>query len=367
MAPFVCWIEDYPLPNGLKMPSHVGSYDGKRDANNYLLFLDGAICMQKWAMSVACYMFTYTFKDSTRIWWNGQKAGSILNYEDLKATFWSHFSQQKKFTKTHLAVHNIKQKEGEVQELLLLEFLSINLPPTYKGLMEKTYTCIKAREVAINRTLNDHQEGFNRFKKNSSWDNNKGKKNRDRFSSYRGSNHELLSNLSKSPKDILATEKLAKTSNNLLAWHHVEEALKSRQLAHLVKGIKKEKAKVSDTQQGEWMKGDKDTTPVEAHILKISMEDRTSKRRSLRVGWKVPLVGFSRERSWPLDEVPLEIIIGKSPLARTEVLNFVIVRIVFKFCLMPLDLSLNFKNMYVALTAAQLEYGGNAIDLSCMF
>nr|GEV15769.1 hypothetical protein [Tanacetum cinerariifolium] len=42
-------------------------------------------------------------------------------------------------------------------------------------------------------------------------------------------------------------------------------------------------------------------------------------------------------------------------------------RIVFKFCLMLLDLSLNFNNEYVALTAAQLEYGGNTIELSYMF
>ncbi|GJR56223.1 hypothetical protein Tco_1406744 [Tanacetum coccineum] len=29
--------------------------------------------------------------------------------------------------------------------------------------------------------------------------------------------------------------------------------------------------------------------------------------RSLRVGFKIPLVGFPREHSWPLEEVPLEI------------------------------------------------------------
>ncbi|GJV25023.1 hypothetical protein Tco_1377718 [Tanacetum coccineum] len=31
VTPFVRWIEDYPLPDGLKMPSHIGSYDGKGD------------------------------------------------------------------------------------------------------------------------------------------------------------------------------------------------------------------------------------------------------------------------------------------------------------------------------------------------
>ncbi|GJU37508.1 hypothetical protein Tco_1185862 [Tanacetum coccineum] len=43
MTPFVCWIEDYPMPDRLKMPSHVGSYDGKGDPDNYLHLLEGAI------------------------------------------------------------------------------------------------------------------------------------------------------------------------------------------------------------------------------------------------------------------------------------------------------------------------------------
>ncbi|GKD78630.1 reverse transcriptase domain-containing protein [Tanacetum coccineum] len=204
VTPFVHWIEDYPLPDGLKMPSHIGSYDGKGDLDNFLHLFKGAIRMQKWLMPVACHMFTYTLKDSARIWWNSQKAGSILNYEDLKAKFRSHFSQQKKFTKTHLAVHNIKQREGEstrafatrytddtlqilglhedqrisgfvhgLRTRSLVEHLSTNFPSTYKGLMEKTYTWIEAREVARNGAPSDRRENFERSNK-SSWDNNRG-------------------------------------------------------------------------------------------------------------------------------------------------------------------------------------------------
>ncbi|GKE74998.1 reverse transcriptase domain-containing protein [Tanacetum coccineum] len=139
-------------------------------------------------MLVACHMFTYTLKDSARIWWNGQKVCSIVNYEDLKAKFQSHFSQQKKFTKTHLAVHNIKQRDVEstrafvtwyiddtlqILELLkeqcisglvhglktrsLVEFLSKDHPTTYKGLMEKTYTWIEAKEITTNGVPNNHR------------------------------------------------------------------------------------------------------------------------------------------------------------------------------------------------------------------
>ncbi|GJS70381.1 reverse transcriptase domain-containing protein [Tanacetum coccineum] len=150
-------------------------------------------------MPVAYHMFTYTLKVSARIWWNSQKACIIFNYEDLKAKCRSHFSQQKKFIKTHLAVHNIKQKEGESTRAFvsrytddtlqilglhkdqrmygfvhglrtrnLVEFLSTDLPTTYKGLMEKTYPCIEAKEVATNRTPTDQREGFNKSRKNPS-------------------------------------------------------------------------------------------------------------------------------------------------------------------------------------------------------
>ncbi|GJV81943.1 hypothetical protein Tco_1517813 [Tanacetum coccineum] len=142
VTPFVYWIEEYPLSDGLKIPSYIGSYDGKGDPDNFLHLFEGAVRIQK--------------------------TGSILNYEDLKAKFWSHFGQQKKFTKIHLAVHNINQRDGEstrafinryIDDTLqilglheeqrisgfvhglrtrnLVEHLSTDLPSTYKGLMEK--------------------------------------------------------------------------------------------------------------------------------------------------------------------------------------------------------------------------------------
>ncbi|GJW23823.1 reverse transcriptase domain-containing protein [Tanacetum coccineum] len=127
---------------------------------------------------------------------NHSLAGSILDYADLKAKFRSHFSQHKKFTKTHLAVHNIKQREGEstrafitrytddtlqilglneeqrisgfvhgLRTRSLVEHLSTDLPSTYKGLMEKTYTWVEAREVATNGASSDRRDSFERSKK----------------------------------------------------------------------------------------------------------------------------------------------------------------------------------------------------------
>ncbi|GKA82746.1 putative ribonuclease H-like domain-containing protein [Tanacetum coccineum] len=71
-------------------------------------------------------------------------------------------------------VHGIRTR-------ILVESLSTEIPTTYKGLMDKTYTWIEAKEVATNETPDDHQESSSKFKRNSCWDNNKGRKNRDRF------------------------------------------------------------------------------------------------------------------------------------------------------------------------------------------
>ncbi|GJX95219.1 reverse transcriptase domain-containing protein [Tanacetum coccineum] len=128
VTPFVRWIKDYPLPNGLKTPSHIGSYDGKEDPHNFLHLFEGAIRMQKWLMPVACHMFTYTLKDSARIWWNSQKADDSLQILGL------HEEQR-----TSGFIHGLRTRS-------LIEHLSTNLPSTYKGLMEKTYTWVKARE-----------------------------------------------------------------------------------------------------------------------------------------------------------------------------------------------------------------------------
>ncbi|GKB00663.1 reverse transcriptase domain-containing protein [Tanacetum coccineum] len=182
-----------------------------------------------------------------------------------------------------------------------------------------------------------------------------------------------------------------KTNDYRKLRYQIEEAVKSGQLSHLVKGIKKDKTKVSDIQQGDRKKENKVTAPVEAPILMISRQDQNQKRKSaeepinrlgeitfppvsstknpsdlviikaqiserevnrvymdsrssceviyehfflklkhalqlLRFDSWVLLVGFSGEHSWPLGEVPWEIIIVDGSLTRTEVLNFVIIR-----------------------------------------
>ncbi|GJW60890.1 retrovirus-related pol polyprotein from transposon TNT 1-94 [Tanacetum coccineum] len=196
----------------------------------------------------------------------------------------------------------------------------------------------QSNEVATNGAPNDQRENFKRSRK-SFWDNNKGQKGRDRHD----------------------------TNDSSQLRNQIEEAIKSGQLSPLVKGIKKERVKASENQRVKGKK-DKGTALTEAPILMIrkdesymknnALEGFTSEGREItfpskgsnslapviikakifrrevsrvhmdsrsscdviykhffmklrpsirasKIDSKVPLIGFSREKSWSSGEIPL--------------------------------------------------------------
>nr|GEX12010.1 reverse transcriptase domain-containing protein [Tanacetum cinerariifolium] len=131
----------------------------------------------------------------------------------------------------------------------------------------------------------------------------------------------------------------------------IEKAMRSGQLSHLVKGIKKERTKTFDNQRGK--KKEKSTTPAEAPVLMIEacIRNNVSKGRvhmdsgssyeviyehcflklkpsiqASKLDSHVPLVRFSWKKSWAIREVLLEITIGNALLTKSETLNFFIIR-----------------------------------------
>ncbi|GJW66716.1 putative reverse transcriptase domain, ribonuclease H-like domain protein [Tanacetum coccineum] len=141
----------------------------------------------------------------------------------------------------------------------------------------------------------------------------------------------------------MAPQKEHETNKCRELKHQIEEAVKTGQLTHLVKGVTKKREKTSNTQSGEKKKEEKPhwKKPLSLWQVNRAYLDNGSSceviyehcflklkpsMRSLRVDSDTPLVGFSGEDSWPLGEISLEVTIGEGPLTITKTLTFIIVR-----------------------------------------
>ncbi|GJR46655.1 hypothetical protein Tco_1314758 [Tanacetum coccineum] len=129
---------------------------------------------------------------------------------------------------------------------------------------------------------------------------------RSRSFPYKGESHKLLSNLVKSPREILATERVAKTFERPLwllgpNWskdktrychfhkdyehetnkcqelkHQIEEAVKTGQLTHLAKGVTKKREKTFETQSGEKKKEEKPALEKTSILMMLMEEEGNS-------------------------------------------------------------------------------------------
>ncbi|GJR24310.1 hypothetical protein Tco_0972837 [Tanacetum coccineum] len=98
----------------------------------------------------------------------------------------------------------------------------IDLPSTYKGLMKKTYTWVEAREVATNGASSDRRDSFKRSKK-SSWDNNRGQKNKDRFPPTRDLIMVCFPVCLKVQRKFSLRRRLQEASSHLQRWSKVSD------------------------------------------------------------------------------------------------------------------------------------------------
>ncbi|XP_071704011.1 uncharacterized protein [Rutidosis leptorrhynchoides] len=412
-TPFVSSIQSYPLPIGMKIPSHLGYYEEKYDPDDFIIIFEGAARMSRWDTAVACHAFSYVLKSDARIRFDSLAKDFISSFEDLKRLFRSKISQQKKHKKNHVAAHSIKTRA-------LVEQLRRDLPDTYEALLDKAYVWLDAKDTA-NSFVYEESQGFKRKEKASHREDKFGRRNeRNRFSPYRRENTPgILGTSIKLPKEILATERAAQAfkappklnskgkmrdTSKFCDFHNdfghetddciqlkqaIEEAVRSEKLSHLVKGIRNPKVPKREV-KAEEKKPNADNailTVAECFAVEklrtykrerksevidweeisfpaldtitpsdkpVTINGRISERKVHRVYLdggsacdimyehcfnqlspaikarlsppRVPLVGFSGERCWPIGEVDLDFTIVKPPLSRTETLDFLVVR-----------------------------------------
>ncbi|GKC99656.1 reverse transcriptase domain-containing protein, partial [Tanacetum coccineum] len=256
---------------------------------------------------------------------------------------------ESRFTKTHLAVHNIKQREGkstrafitrytndtlqirglhEEQRILgfvhvlrtrsLVEHLSTNLPSTYKGIMEKTYTWVKARKSDGN---SHYGEGCKKLRATSE----DVRKKEQSHPTPREEKVKKDKGTAPAEAPILMVSRVAQITKSLAQENTDYEGKEI--IFPLVAKVNNTpviiEAKIFGRKVGRvYMDSESSCEIIYEHCFK----KLNPTIKSTKVDLKTPLVGFSGERSWSIGEVPLKITIGDSPLSRTKIINFVIVR-----------------------------------------
>ncbi|GKA27753.1 hypothetical protein Tco_0713921 [Tanacetum coccineum] len=184
--------------------------------------------------------------------------------------------------------------------------------------MDKVYSWLQAEEMAFEGrpiVFMDNNTG-EKPQKGRPWEGS-GRKNRerqDRCSPYKEPASRILQSLTKTPREILASGKVVKNftkppkmiskardASKYCEFHQdyghdtnacrelknqIEKAVKSGKLAHLIKGIRKGKAKKTDAQPGEWaapiVKAEPATEGKDEPILMIGVVDNPLKGKNLQ-------------------------------------------------------------------------------------
>ncbi|XP_071718122.1 uncharacterized protein [Rutidosis leptorrhynchoides] len=106
-------IATHPLPAVLTTPLTLGVYDGTTDPEDFLQQFEHAVKTQHWDNSTACHMFPGQLQAVAREWFVKLPALSISSYTDLRTKFVQRFQNFKRTELTHLDAHSIKMRSRE--------------------------------------------------------------------------------------------------------------------------------------------------------------------------------------------------------------------------------------------------------------
>ncbi|GKA42497.1 reverse transcriptase domain-containing protein [Tanacetum coccineum] len=102
-----------------KLPPNVRVYEWNKDPKDHLSIFSAVTEQEEWPMPVWCKMFRQTLSGSTRIWFDSLDPKSIDGFEKLINKFLEEFSQQKRYDKDPIEIHDIKRNPNEgLQEFM---------------------------------------------------------------------------------------------------------------------------------------------------------------------------------------------------------------------------------------------------------
>ncbi|XP_022008056.1 uncharacterized protein LOC110907370 [Helianthus annuus] len=279
-------IADYDFQTKIKMPSDIKTYNGTEDQEDHLQIFTGAARIEKWSNAECCLMFTQTLVGSARIWFNDLPARSVRNFDDLSKGFLANFSQQRRYVKDATVIFQIKHKDDES----LREFIERRQRGSEQRISEGRNP--SSREKAMNFTLLTKtpqeilatEEVKQSFRPPRPLPKNKRNENSTQFCEFR-------------------EEKSHHTNDCFQLKKRIEEAVKSGELAHLVKGVR-----------------DKMAEGKSKEVNMVDFDGKVPHKRQRLEAWELQCVCFPPTEKDPLSNpLVVEAIVGTLKTSRAYI------------------------------------------------
>ncbi|PWA55873.1 reverse transcriptase domain-containing protein [Artemisia annua] len=112
-SPFTARIRDYDMPDGLKVPTNLKTYDGTTDPDDHLTIFMGTMDVHKLPEPAWCRFFHITLSGAARFCYDNLTPGCINSFHELRDKFRANFLQQRRFQKTQAEILGIRQRSDE--------------------------------------------------------------------------------------------------------------------------------------------------------------------------------------------------------------------------------------------------------------
>lgn len=98
-SPFTARIRDYDMPDGLKVPTNLKTYDGTTDPDDHLTIFMGTMDVHKLPEPAWYRFFHITLSGAARFWYDNLTPRCINSFHELRDKFRANFLQQRRFQK----------------------------------------------------------------------------------------------------------------------------------------------------------------------------------------------------------------------------------------------------------------------------
>ncbi|PWA42852.1 gag protein [Artemisia annua] len=160
--PFTKRIRNYDMPDGIKVPTNLRTYDGTTDPDDHLTIFMGTMDIHKLPEPAWCRFFQITLSGAARFWYDNLAPGSIDGFHQLRDRFRANFLQQRGKETLHMADRSDAMESGAFISGLrpgrLFKDLIAKPPTSLEELFTQTHNFIRAEDANNENRLREMKQ-----------------------------------------------------------------------------------------------------------------------------------------------------------------------------------------------------------------